>query len=137
MEDAHTAGCKIVLAAMEVDEFAGARTAQAERHRVDREIAASQIISKRSRSHSRQSARPRVRFCSRAREVQSHTDTFDYSRSEPSMADSSCVELSGKGLRHGDRVAFDDQIDVTHRNIEQEVSHCTAHKIEISVALFG
>ena len=131
------APCLEVLAAAEgVDEPAEVLALQGDGHRVDREVAAVQVLVDRARLDRGKDGGSVVGLAARGHDVDALLFAVDHDRgSELPMRAGTALELLRQSVGQRDRIALDDDVHVEVRLAEQDVSHRAADEVDPVVPL--
>src|SRR6516165_4510391 len=112
MQHAKPPACQIEAAAERIDQ-AELTGGELDRHRIDREVAPSQIIGDRRGQYARQRAGSLVALRARGRHVDAaELRCLDRGRQEPTMLDDRAAERLGEAMSQYRAVALDDDVEI-------------------------
>jgi hypothetical protein len=113
-----------------VAKLSGRRAGDGERHRVDREVAAGQVVVQRAGLHLGQRSRRRIALAPGGGEVDADAARqLERRGPEPRVDDQAGAERGGEPARDGQRVALHHQVEVRpRRQPQQGVAHGAAHE---------
>jgi hypothetical protein len=101
-----------------------------QRDRVDREVAALEILVQRgAQLDDRKRSRPLVALPPRAREIERRARGLDGRGPEAIVDDHPAAQALGGAPRHGHRVSLDDDVQLVRRAAEQHVAHGAADHV--------
>ena len=136
VEDADRPGLQIAPAAEGVDQPASILPLQRDGHRVDREVAAEEILADRRVLDRRQGRRRVVELGAGRHHVHSLVVSVEDDRgAELLVHPGAAVERVGQGAGQRDRIALDGDVDVEVGLAEQDVAHGPADQVDAVVAL--
>ena len=136
MEDSDAPGLEVLAAAERVDEPAEVLALQGDRHGVDREVAAVQVLVDRPRLDRGEHRRGVVRLAARGHDVDALVVAVEHDcGSEVPMRPGTAFQLPCERMRQGDRIALDDDVHVEVRLAEQDVAHRAADEVDAVVAV--
>ena len=136
VEDPDAPGLEVLAAAERVDEPAEVLAFQGDGHRVDREVAAVEVVVDRARLDAREHRGRVVGLAARGDDVDALVVAVEDDRGpELPMRADTAVELLRQRLRQCDRIAFDHDVDVEARLAEQDVAHRAADEVDALVAV--
>src|SRR5262249_36873147 len=121
---------QIFAASEGVEQPDPARGREAERHRVDREVAPREVFGDRRGPDGWKSARTCIGLSSSRREVQSVSGRSDSRRSKPAMDPDGSAQLLRDlpSQRYG--IPLDGEIQIAYRLPEEQIPHRSPHEIE-------
>jgi hypothetical protein len=112
VERAYEARVQVIDAAVRVEKGARSGPVQGHRHRVDREVAAPQVVVDRRRRHMWQGAGPAVGLGAGGGEVDVPATAPQGCGAECPVGCYGCSELPSERQRQGRRVGFNGQVDI-------------------------
>ena len=121
VEHAQHAGLEVLERALD----GGQRPVQAQRHRVDRHVAAVEVVVERAGPHVGQGARVGVALGAGAHEVEGAVADADARGAEALVGG----DLAAQARRGGVDVALDDDVELAPRAPEQQVAHGPADEV--------
>ena len=136
VEDADDSLVEVGLSAVGIDELAVPGRLQREGHRVDREVAAKEILLDAGPLDRRQSGRRGIHLPARGDRVDVLAlAVVDDRRPELSVGVTPPAELARESASELDRVALDGNVDVEVRAAEQDVAHGAPNEVDAVVRL--
>ena len=130
VEDAQNTRVEIRAPAVRIDEPAEILGAQRRGHRVDREVAAEEVLAQAGPLDRRKRTRRVVELGPRRDDVHALAVAVrDDRRPESSMWRRTTIEGIGQGVCESDRVTFDRDVDVEARLAEKDVANRAADEI--------
>ena len=125
---------EVTAAAEEVEEGAEGLGLEGHRHGVDREVAAREVAADGRVLHLRQGGRVIVRLRARRGDVDAQRGVapaeHHHGRAELLVRTDVTLEATGEGVRHGDAVTFDGDVEVDLSFTQQQVAHGAAHQVD-------
>ena len=136
VQDADPPGLEVGAALERVDELAEVLALERDGHRVDREVAAVEVLLDRPRRHRGEHGRCVVRLAAGRHEVEPLVVAVEDDRgSELLVRADASVELLRDRACERDRVPFDDDVDVEVPLAEQDVADGSADEVDALVGL--
>ena len=134
MQHADEAFVEVTLTVEGIEKLPRGRRRQAKRHRVDGEIATSQVLFNRRRLDGRQCAGARIGLRARLRQVDTGRRELHGGGAESQVRDDAPLPRLCQLPRQCDGVAFDGHVEVDVGAPEQQVAHAPADEIELLTA---